>query len=214
MQTSNRTKKADLLTSTHWSVLASRKWAKSSGILHLEASSLLWAVRHLCRRTASLGHRHVILSDNLAVVAAVAKGRAAHFVLNHCCRAIAAHAILSNCRFYIRWIPSELNPADLPSRQQLAEGDTVAAEPCYTYASPVSRSAPCPEQMLPRWHVRASRAARARAPLGLPPLALAAACLLVTGPPHWAGQQATAAGGCGSAHGAAQSRAAARRPGS
>eukprot|EP00972_Heterocapsa_arctica_P081777 12053061-Heterocapsa_arctica.AAC.1 len=74
------------LHETAWRVIGSRRWRRKGGILELEASSLGWAVRHLCRRGRGQEHRHLLLTDNLAVASAVAKGRATHFGLNRVCR--------------------------------------------------------------------------------------------------------------------------------
>ena len=123
------------LAATVWSVVRSQKWHRHSNILNLEGSAVLWGVRHLCKSQTSQFHRHLILSDNLAVVAAIGKGRAAQFGLNGVCRAIAAHAIFAECRFVVRWIPSEYNPADLPARQTMTTSQQICSSQCRRKAS-------------------------------------------------------------------------------
>ena len=57
-----------------------------------------------------------MLVDNLALALAVTKGRATSMHLNFTCRKLAAISFASGSRFVTRWIPSEVNPADEPSR--------------------------------------------------------------------------------------------------
>ena len=54
--------------------------------------------------------------DNLPLVLALGKGRANSMHLLPTCRVIAAHYIASKSQFVARWIHSEVNHADRPSR--------------------------------------------------------------------------------------------------
>ncbi|CAK0823013.1 unnamed protein product, partial [Prorocentrum cordatum] len=100
-----------------WSVAAARRWRRAAAIHVLEAEGARWAVRRLARNSQLHGRRHLILGDNLGVVCACEKGRAAHFALNVVCREICAISIASGMQLRFRWIPSELNPGDAPSRR-------------------------------------------------------------------------------------------------
>eukprot|EP00974_Lingulodinium_polyedra_P036697 3517946-Lingulodinium_polyedra.AAC.1 len=55
----------------------------------------------------------------------MARGRAADFRLNSSCKALAALSLASGIGFSIRWVPSESNPADLPSRSLVQPGGEV-----------------------------------------------------------------------------------------
>ncbi|CAK0803561.1 unnamed protein product [Prorocentrum cordatum] len=100
-----------------WAVAAARRWRRAAAIHVLEAEGARWAVRRLARNSQLHGHRHLILGDNLGAVCACEKGRAAHFALNVVCREICAISIAAGMQLRFRWIPSELNPGDAPSRR-------------------------------------------------------------------------------------------------
>ena len=75
-------------------------------------------LRHACRSTESLGKRLLFLLDNMALVLGASKGRGGTPSLNHTCREIC---VISLAKFTIpvcRWIASETNPADEPSRSK------------------------------------------------------------------------------------------------
>ncbi|CAK0898689.1 unnamed protein product, partial [Prorocentrum cordatum] len=78
-----------------WSVAAARRWRRAAAIHVLEAEGARWAVRRLARNSQLHGHRHLVLGDNLGVVCACEKGRAAHFALNVVCREICAISVAS-----------------------------------------------------------------------------------------------------------------------
>eukprot|EP00972_Heterocapsa_arctica_P027521 4045495-Heterocapsa_arctica.AAC.1 len=59
---------------------------------------------------------HLRLVDNFAVACALTRGRAHSFGLLQLCRRSAALLIANNSECDMRWIPSEHNPADAPSR--------------------------------------------------------------------------------------------------
>ncbi|CAK0852117.1 unnamed protein product [Prorocentrum cordatum] len=100
-----------------WAVAAARRWRRAAAIHVLEAEGARWAVRRLARNSQLHGHRHLILGDNLGVLCACDKGRAAHFALNVICREICAISVASGMQLRFRWISSELNPGDAPSRR-------------------------------------------------------------------------------------------------
>ena len=73
-------------------------------------------IRHFIRNTANHGRRLLLLSDNMGLVLAAGKGRSSVPALNSLLRRLAAITLFSNVDIIIRWIPSEFNPADAPSR--------------------------------------------------------------------------------------------------
>ncbi|CAK0825193.1 unnamed protein product [Prorocentrum cordatum] len=119
-----------------WSVAAARRWRRAAAIHVLEAEGARWAVRRLARNSQLHGHRHLILGDSLGVVCACEKGRAAHFALDVVCREICAISVASGMQLRFRWIPSELNPGDAPSRRFMPGNTTMpttvySASPAY-----------------------------------------------------------------------------------
>lgn len=76
----------------------------------------LYGVKHILRNRQNFGKRHLILSDSLTATCAISRGRSQIYKLRRVCCQIGALALCSNSCFHIRWIPSEWNPADNPSR--------------------------------------------------------------------------------------------------
>lgn len=81
-----------------------------------EARGLSWALRHRRRSVESLDRRLVFLGDNMTFMLAVGKGRSGSKLLRGPLWEVAAFALATGCRVIARWIPSELNVEDGPSR--------------------------------------------------------------------------------------------------
>ena len=107
----------DFITEKVWKVTAARRWKKPDKIHLLEGQALSWAVRRVARNVGHHHHRYLVLSDNMSVVCAVGKGRAKDRELLQTCRVIRAVSLACDLRIYVRWIPSEVNPSDPPSRR-------------------------------------------------------------------------------------------------
>ena len=75
------------------------------------------AIRHKARSIKHFNQRHVHLGDNLGMVLAFDRGRAKSPQLLFCCRKAAAYSVATNSIVHHRWVPSEWNAADGPSRQ-------------------------------------------------------------------------------------------------
>ena len=73
--------------------------------------------------------RVVLLIDNLGLVLALNKGRSSRPRIARICCAFAALSLASGTRFVARWVPSELNPADAPSRRFEKKGKASPARP-------------------------------------------------------------------------------------
>ena len=106
-----------MLDLSFWKEVIAGRWKFSESIHVLEARVLLLAVKRLARSLNSRNARHLILSDNMSVTLAISKGRASDFALLSICRKIAAYSVACRFRIRVRWIPSELNIADAPSRR-------------------------------------------------------------------------------------------------
>ncbi|CAE8638853.1 unnamed protein product, partial [Polarella glacialis] len=81
-----------------------------------EMRVLLMGVRRCCRDRSALGHRVLLLSDNLVSVLALEKGRSSSYSLNLLCRRAAAYSIGGRISFRFRHIGTDRNVADAPSR--------------------------------------------------------------------------------------------------
>ena len=128
-----------VLHGERWNVVQSCPWKYKENILRTEGRAVEWAVRRKCRSSKNFNQRHVFLVDNLPLVLGLTKGRAASSHLIPVCRSVCALSLVSGSRFYFRWIPSELNPADEPSRNRKwtpygSASKNVSYAPCATNA--------------------------------------------------------------------------------
>ncbi|CAK0901668.1 unnamed protein product, partial [Prorocentrum cordatum] len=99
-----------------WKVCFYGRFNRAADIVILEGEALVMGVRHFVRNTANHGRRLLLLCDNMGLVLASGKGRSSVPSLNLVLRRLAAISIFANIDITVRWIPSELNPADAPSR--------------------------------------------------------------------------------------------------
>ena len=100
-----------------WHEVLAGQWHFKEAIHILEARVVLLAVRRLARNVGLRGFRHLILCDNMSVVLAISKGRASDFGLLQICRKIAAYSVACDFKVKVRWVVSERNLADEPSRR-------------------------------------------------------------------------------------------------
>ena len=99
-----------------WQLKVRGRWRGDEGILRGEGRALVLALRHRLRAVRARGRRILALVDNLALCLALGKGRAAAPAANRTCREVLALSVLGDVAVRARWIPSEFNPADRPSR--------------------------------------------------------------------------------------------------
>ena len=110
-----------------WSKGESAQWDRMEGIPTVEGRSVVWLGQHLARSQKNLGRRHLVLTDSMSVTLSLTKGRSSTRSLNRVCRQMAAIEMMSGMQFCYRWIPSELNPADFPSRAQALSSFSLLA---------------------------------------------------------------------------------------
>ena len=84
----------------------------------LEGRAALAALRHLARSSKNWSKRHLLFTDSLVVLGAFGKGRSSSPSLLRLCRRWALFRILLQMRTYLRYVPTDLNHSDGPSRQQ------------------------------------------------------------------------------------------------
>ena len=83
----------------------------------MELRALTTAVRWVLSSPQSVGSRLLGYVDSLVVLFAVRKGRSSAHVLLKRLRHLSAFLLCSGVSLYCNWIPTEVNPADAPSRR-------------------------------------------------------------------------------------------------
>ncbi len=106
-----------LLQKRHWSVLISQPWQFSQDILLGEARALLRSLQVLVSVHRVRDRRILCLSGNMSCVLAFERRRARNFRLLVQIRKLTAICLCHNIRFHVRWIASESNCSDDPSRR-------------------------------------------------------------------------------------------------
>lgn len=99
-----------------WTVVGRHKWIKSGSMPVNEARATLYALKHILRGVDGFGKRHLILSDAMTSTCAFSRGRAQSYQLRRVCQQFGALTLLTGAQAVVRWIPSEWNPSDSPSR--------------------------------------------------------------------------------------------------
>ena len=99
-----------------WKTVGRYRWKRVDGMPVLEARATCYGVRHLLRKQSNHGKRLLILTDSMTAACAFSKGRAHTFKLRGVLRRTAALLLATGSSLTLRWIPSEWNPADGPSR--------------------------------------------------------------------------------------------------
>jgi len=143
-----------LMDHKRWRVTRSGRWKYSEDIHLTEARALVGALHRCCRTRAGCGQRRLFLADNMGDVLAFGRCRARRYPLLRQVRLWSGLCLARNIRPAVRWIPSERNVADAPSRLRtaLVEWDEPEVEPANADAA---------------WCDRMGRSAGAFAPTGV-----------------------------------------------
>lgn len=100
-----------------WHTIMSQRWQnKGEHINVLELRTVLLTVKWMLSYRRSVARRLLVVSDSSTVVGAVRKGRSSSFQLLLRLRSLAAMLLASGVQLRVEWCPSNLNPADEPSR--------------------------------------------------------------------------------------------------
>lgn len=105
-----------LLVQRPWTTLVSAPWAREEHINQLELLSVSVALRRVLSTPSSIRRRLLVLSDSQVAVGALSKGRSSSHNLLRRIRPLSALLLGSGLQLHLRWIPSDYNPADGPSR--------------------------------------------------------------------------------------------------
>jgi hypothetical protein len=106
---------ADVSTAP-WSTIVSKPWRDAEHINSLELREVLLAVHWILTYPSSLTRRVYLLIDSTVAFFALWKGRSSSGPLLLILRKISALLLASGITLLPGWIPSEVNPADGPSR--------------------------------------------------------------------------------------------------
>ena len=117
-----------LMEQSHWQCLWAAHMQFSEPIHQIEARSVLSLVKHLAKDRRFHNRRVAAFNDNMGVVLAVSKGRCASYGLLRLLRRISAHLLGTGIRLHLRWVPSEVNTADVDSRRWEASRSPVDAK--------------------------------------------------------------------------------------
>jgi hypothetical protein len=99
-----------------WRTIVSTPWREKEHINSLELRAINTAARWAVKSPLSVSSRLLVFSDSQVAVFASIKGRSSSHLLLRRLRSLAACLLASGLRLLLRWIPSECNPADGPSR--------------------------------------------------------------------------------------------------
>jgi hypothetical protein len=100
-----------------WRTIVASRFTKPEHINSLELRSACTAIRWVLSSPDSINRRLLLLSDSQVAVGALCKGRSSAHSLLARLRPTCALLLASGIQLSVRWIRSELNPADEPSRR-------------------------------------------------------------------------------------------------
>ena len=107
---------SQFLQKQQWTTLFSSRMTMPEHITLLEGRAVVQTLRRKCRSFENFHKRHLHFCDNLGMTLCLDRGRAKNKQLLFQCRRVAAFSIAADLEIHHRWIPSETNAADAPSR--------------------------------------------------------------------------------------------------
>ena len=122
----------DILMDGDWKFLYASQWRRREDILRTGGRAMLRGARHKLRVPENINMKHVLLVGNLGLALACGTERAASPHLAPILRGLCALSLCTGAKFSVRWVPSELNPADALSRRS-----PVPSAPAYVNPLPV-----------------------------------------------------------------------------
>ena len=99
-----------------WNMVGRYRWKRQEPIPVLEGRASLFAVKHALRNHRNFHKRHLILSDSISSICSLDRGRGRSFGMRRVSQQVGALVLCTGTTFSFRWIPSEWNPSDGPSR--------------------------------------------------------------------------------------------------
>ena len=105
-------------TLSRWSLLYAGRWTKEEHNNILEMRAAVSVLRHISRSRRKWRQRVLLFTVSLVTLGVLRKGRSSATALLHLARQASAVCIVCGLRLYVRWVASEDNVADGPSRAQ------------------------------------------------------------------------------------------------
>ena len=99
-----------------WKLTYMGKWRQKEHTNINELRAVVGLLRHLARSRKYWNQRLLLLCDSLVAIGALSKGRSSCAALLRLCRQAAAHMVAFGFLLYGRYVASEVNCADGPSR--------------------------------------------------------------------------------------------------
>ena len=99
-----------------WRVCGRFAWKRKEPMPVLEGRASLFGVKHKLRSVDGFHKRHLFLTDSITAACSLDKGRGSSFKMRRVTQQIGALWLASRSCGHYRWLPSEWNPADGPSR--------------------------------------------------------------------------------------------------
>ena len=122
----------DVMKADKWKTVLMGRWRDTTEHITIkEGRALVIAARRLTRNSRSRGKRHLFFVDNLALAMSSCKGRASNYSMLRIMQQLGALSLAGGFVIRLRWVASEFNPADGPSRGQVRPG---------TYQAPSSQA--------------------------------------------------------------------------
>ena len=106
----------DSISAARWSTIVSKAWRDPEHINSLELRAVLLACHWVLSYPSAVSRRVLLLVDSTVSLYALWKGRSSSYSLLGVLRKINSLLLLSGLSLLTGWIPSEVNPADAPSR--------------------------------------------------------------------------------------------------
>ena len=107
------------LPSHRWSTIVSTPWSSLDTPEHinvLEIRAVTTALRWVLSSPSSIRRRLLVFTDSSVAALAISKGRSSSFQILRRLRYLSSLVLAAGLQLFCRWLPSELNPADGPSR--------------------------------------------------------------------------------------------------
>ena len=105
------------VSSWGWRVTSSGKFHFAESIGVKEARAVVYDLESQLRDPKQHRFKHLRLIDNFGDSLCLARGRASDYALLQLCRRYGALLLATGAIVSLRWVPSENNPADAPSRR-------------------------------------------------------------------------------------------------
>ena len=112
------------------------RWQEAEHINVQELRTVVGLLRHLIRGRENWRRRVLLFVDSMVALGALGKGRSSSPALLRLCRQVTAITLATRMMPFCRYIPSELNPADGPSRGQGQAGVATATKAAHADRAP------------------------------------------------------------------------------